>query len=178
MAEVDLFAESRAGAMEELTRFVQQLGRPMRLARPFLFSVTGIVVLLIPVWVSTHGADLAFLAMAALAYLLYAVGLVTLLRACKEEDRDRLCEHWTTLLEPLLCLPYGAHLCRKLSERYQLTVPLVDVLRSDAELSPVDLQDLSSHVEEMRDVSDDPDELAILAELKTLIDTRIAGLSQ
>jgi len=178
MAEVDLFAWSRAGSMEELADAAQQLARPMLLARPFLFAVTGIVVLLIPAWVLTRGADFIFLAMAALAYVLYVVGLAALWYAERQTDRSRLREHWTTLLEPLLCLPFGAHLCRKLSERYQLKVPLIDVLRSDTKLAPVDLQDLSSQVEELRDVNDDPDELAILAELKALIDTRIAGHSQ
>jgi hypothetical protein len=164
--------------MEELADAAQQLARPMLLARPFLFAVTGIVVLLIPAWVLTRGADFIFLAMAALAYVLYVVGLAALWYAGRQTDRSRLREHWTTLLEPLLCLPFGAHLCRKLSERYQLKVPLIDVLRSDTKLAPVDLQDLSSQVEELRDVNDDPDELAILAELKALIDTRIAGHSQ
>ncbi|TDN63025.1 hypothetical protein [Paraburkholderia sp. BL10I2N1] len=178
MAEVELLAASRAGAMNELAGSAQQLARPMRFARPFLLAVTGIVVLIIPVWVLMRGSDLIFLAMATLAYVLYAVGLAALLQAGKQEDRHRLREHWKTLLEPLLCLPYGAHLCRKLSERYQLSVPLVDVLRSDAELTPADLQDLSSHIEELRNVSDDPADLAFLAELKTLIDARLAGHSQ
>jgi hypothetical protein len=178
MAEVELLAASRAGAMNELVGFAEQLARPMRFARPFLLAVTGIVVLVIPVWVLTRGADLIFLAIAALAYVLYAVGLAALLRAGRQEDRRRLREHWKTLLEPLLCLPYGAHLCRKLSERYQLSVPLVDVLRSDGELAPADLQDLSSHIEELQDVSDDSADLAFLAELKTLIEARLAGHSQ
>jgi len=178
MAEVQLLAASRPGAMNELAESAQQLARPMRFARPFLVALTGIVVLLIAVWVWTRGADTIFLAMAALAYVLYAVGLIALLRAGKEDDRRRLREHWKTLLEPLLCLPYGAHLCQKLSERYQLSVPLVDVLRSDAELTPADLQDISSHIEEVKSVSDDAEDLAFLAELKTLIDMRLAGPSQ
>ncbi|SKC69755.1 hypothetical protein SAMN05446934_2003 [Paraburkholderia hospita] len=82
------------------------------------------------------------------------------------------------LLEPLLCLPYGAHLCRKLSERYRLTVPLVDILRSDTELSVEDLHGLSSHLEELRDVSETTDDASILDELKMLLDKRIAGYSQ
>lgn len=164
--------------MNELAGSAQQLARPMRIARPFLLAVTCIVVLIIPVWLLTRGADLIFLTLAALAYALYAGGLTALLRAGKREDCHRLREHWRTLLEPLLCLPYGAHLCRKLSERYQLSVPLIDVLRSDAELTLGDLQNLSSHVEDLRNVSDDPYELAVLAELEALIDTRIAGPSQ
>ncbi|MCG5077493.1 hypothetical protein [Paraburkholderia tagetis] len=178
MAEVELLAVSRAGAMNELAGAAQQLSRTLRFARPFLLAVTSIVVLVIPVWVLTRGADLIFLALAALAYFLYAIGLAALLRGGKKEDRQRVREHWKTLLEPLLCLPYGAHLCRKLSERYQLSVPLVDVLLSDAELAPADLQDLSVHIEELRTVSDDLADLSLLAELKAIIDTRLAGQLQ
>jgi chromosome condensin MukBEF complex kleisin-like MukF subunit len=75
-------------------------------------------------------------------------------------------------------MPWGANLCRKLSERYQLAVPPVDGLRSDGELAPAELQDRFSHIEELHDVSDDPAELAFLAELKTLIEARLAGHSQ
>ncbi|HKR39708.1 MAG TPA: hypothetical protein VJU59_08515 [Paraburkholderia sp.] len=178
MAEVELLAASREDAMNELTDAAQQLARTLRFARPFLLAVTGIVVLVIPVWILTRGADLTFLVLAALAYFLYAAGMVALLRAGKQDDRRRLREHWKTLLEPLLCLPYGAHLCRKLSERFQLSVPLVDVLLSDAELTSADLQDLSVHIEELKAVSDDPADLSVLAELKTLIDTRLAGHPQ
>lgn len=178
LAEVELLAASREGAMEELAGSARQLARPMRLARPFLLAVTSIVVLIIPVRVLTRGADLIFVAMAALAYVLYAVGLTVLLCSGKHEDRRRIRENWKTLLEPLLCLPYGAHLCRKLSERYRLSVPLVDVLRSGAELTYADLQDLSSHIEELKSVSDNADDLAFLAGLETLIDTRLAGSSQ
>ncbi|ADG14535.1 hypothetical protein BC1002_0433 [Paraburkholderia atlantica] len=178
MADVELLAASRTGAMDELAGFAQQLARPMGFARPFLVAVTCLVVVIIPVWILTRGADLIFLAMATLAYVLYAVGLAVLLRTGRNQGHHRLHGHWKTLLEPLFCLPYGAHLCRRLSERYQLSVPLIDVLRSDAELSAADLQDLSSHLGEVRDVSDDPADHAFLAELKALIDARLAGHSE
>lgn len=178
MADVDLLAAGRAGAMSELVETAQQLARPMRFARPFLLAVSGLVAFLIPIWVLIRGADLVFLAMVVLAYVLYTAGLIVLVRTGKREDRHRLLEYWTTLLEPLLCLPSGAHLCRRLSERYRLSVPLIDVLRSDTALTASDLQDLSSHIEELRSVSDEPEELAIFAELNTLIDVRLAGYSQ
>ncbi|CAG9233039.1 conserved membrane hypothetical protein [Paraburkholderia caribensis] len=178
MAEVDLLARSQPDAMEKLAGSARQLARPMRLARPLLLAVTCIVVVVIPAWVLTRGADLIFLGMAALAYGLYVAGLMILLRTGAEEDRRRIREHWRALVEPLLCLPYGAHLCRKLSERYQLTVPLVDVLRSDTELSVEDLQDLSSHLQELRDVSETTADLSVVDELKLLIDKRIAGYTQ
>ncbi|TCG05360.1 hypothetical protein BZM27_34275 [Paraburkholderia steynii] len=178
MAEVDLMAASRPGAMEELTGAAMQLARSLRFARPLLLAITCVVVFLIPVWVLTRGADLIFLTMAALSYGMYAAGLVILLRTGPYEDRSRLREHWKTLLEPLLCLPYGAHVCRRLSERYRLTVSLVDVLRSDMELSISDLQHLSSHIKEFRDVSEATADLKFLDELKVLIDERLAGHSQ
>ena len=178
MAEVDLLARSQPDAMDELSGAARQLAQPMRLARPFLLGVTCIVVVVIPAWVMTRGADIIFLAMAALAYGLYVAGLVILVRTGGDEDRRRIREHWRALLEPLLCLPYGAHLCRKLSERYRLTVPLIDVLRSDTELPIVDLHDLSSHLDELRDVSATTADLLVLDELKLLIDTRIAGHPQ
>jgi hypothetical protein len=175
MADVQLLAPSRDGAMKELIESAQQLAGSMRLARPFLLAVTVIVTLVIPLWVLARGADLAFLAMVLLAYVLYGAAVVVLLRAGMQEGRARLQEHWKTLAEPLLCLPYGAHLCRKLSERFRLSVPLIDVLRSDAELSHVDLRDLCSQIEELRDLSDDPEDLGTLAELQALINMRLAG---
>jgi hypothetical protein len=178
MADVELLAASRAGSMDELAGSAEHLARPMRFARPFLLAVTGIVVFVIPVWVLTRGADRIFVTMAALAYALYAVGLTALLRTGKQEDRRRLRVHWKTLVEPFLCLPYGAHLCRNLSERYRLSVPLVDVLRSDEVLESTDLEDLSRHIEELKSVSDDVEDLAFLDELKMLVDKRLAGLSQ
>ncbi|MDR6472214.1 hypothetical protein J2777_005955 [Paraburkholderia graminis] len=178
MAEVELRAASRNGAMDELAASAQQLERPMRLARPFLLAVTFMVAILIPFWVLYRGADFIFLAMGALAYVFYGAGLVVLLRSGVKEDRSRIRAHWKTLLEPLLCLPYGAHLCRKLSERYRLSVPLVDLLRSNAELSQADLEELSRHIDELKSVSDDADELAIFAELHALLAARLAGLSQ
>lgn len=178
MAEVDLLARSRPDAMEALIGSARQLAQPMRFARPFLIAVTCVVVVVIPAWVLTRGADLIFLAMAAVAYGLYVAGLVVLLRSGRDEERRRIREHWRVLLEPLLCLPYGAHLCRKLSERYRLTVPLVDILRSDTQLPVEDLYELSSHLEELRDVSETADNVSILDELKMLIDKRIAGYSQ
>ncbi|MDR6205377.1 hypothetical protein [Paraburkholderia graminis] len=178
MAEVELQAASRSGAMEELAASAQQLERPMRLARPFLLAVTFLVGVVIPFWVLCRGADIAFLGMCLLAYLFYAAALVALLRTGVKEDRSRICEHWKTLLEPLLCLPYGAHLCRKLSERYRLSVPLVDLLQSDADISQADLENLSLQIDELKSVSDDADELAIFAQLRTLLATRLAGFSQ
>ena len=175
MAEVELQAVSRNGAMEKLTASAQQLERPMRLARPFLLAVTFLVAVVIPLWVLYRGADIVFLAMGALAYMFYAAGLFALLRSGVKEDRCRIREQWITLLEPLLCLPYGPHLCRKLSERYHLSVPLVDVLRSDAELSQADLEDLSRHIDELKSVNNDADELAVFAELQTLIAERLNG---
>lgn len=178
MADVELLAQSRPGAMNELARAAHELAALMWFARPFLLAVTCIVVFIIPTWILTRGADLIFLVMAASAYALYAVGLAALFNASKQTDRTRLRKHWKILLEPLLCLPYGAHLCRKLSERYLGPVPLVDFLRSDTELTAVDLQDLSAHLQELRRASDDPDDLALLAELEMLIYVRIGGLSQ
>ncbi len=178
MAEVVLHAASRCGAMEELAASAQQLERPMRLARPFLLALTLMVAVLIPLWVLYRGADIVFLSMGVLAYMLYAAGLVTLLCSGLMEDRSRIRKHWKTLIEPLLCLPYGAHLCRKLSERYCLSVPLVDVLRSDAEVPQADLEDLSRHIDELKSVCDDGDDLAIFAELHRLIAARLAGFSQ
>lgn len=178
MAEVELLAASRAGSMDELAGSAEHLARPMLFARPFFFAVTGIIVLVVPVWVLTRGADRIFVTMAALAYILYAVGLTALLRTGNQEDRRRLRAHWKTLAEPFLCLPYAAHLCRSISERYRLSVPLVDVLRSDEELEPADLEDLSRHIEELKFESDDVEDLAFLDELKMLVDKRLAGLSQ
>lgn len=178
MAEVELGAASRQGAMGELVTSAQQLDRPMRLARPFLLAVTVIVAMLIPLWVLYRGADIVFLAMAVLAYLLYAVGLAALLSSGQQEDRRRMREHLKILLEPLLCLPYGAHVCRKLSERYRLSVPLIDVLRSNADLTQADLEDLSRHIDELKIVSDDANELLFLTELNGLVDGRLAGFSK
>jgi hypothetical protein len=178
MADVQLFAPSREGAMNDLVVSAHQLARSMRRARPFLLVATGIVVIVIPVWVLTRGADLIFIALAGVGYALYAAAVGVLLGSGKRADRHRIGEHWKTLLEPLLCLPYGAHLCRKLSERYGLSVPLVDILRSQAPLSFADLQDLMSHIRELRSTSNDVQELAFIMELQAIVETRLAGHSQ
>jgi hypothetical protein len=178
MADVELLAASRKGSMDELAGSAGHLARPMRFARPFLFAVTGIVVFIIPIWVLIRGADSIFVTMVVLAYALYAVGLTALFRTSKKEDRRRLRTHWKILVEPFLCLPYGAHLCRSLSERYRLSVPLVDVLCSDEELESTDLEDLARHIEELKCESDDFEDVAFLDELQTLVCKRLAGLSQ
>ena len=175
MADVQLLAPSRENSMNELIGSAQQLTRSMRFARPILFAAAALVVVVIPMWILTRGADFIFLTLAALAYALYAAALAVLLRTGKRADRHRIGEHWKTLLEPLLCLPYGAHLCRNLSERYGLSVPLVDVLRSEARLASADLHNLISHIQELRGMTIDAQEAAFLAELQMLIETRLAG---
>ncbi len=147
----------------------------MRGARPFLFAVTAIVVLVIPAWVMLRGADITFLALAAIAYVLYSLGVVVLWFAANHGDRERLRGQWKSLLEPLFCLPYGGHLCRKLSERYNLSVPLVDVLRSEVVLASEDLHSLLMHINDVVDMTDDADKLHFLANLRTLVDARLAG---
>jgi hypothetical protein len=173
MADVSLLAPSRQNAMDELYDSATHLSRSMRHARPFLVAVSLIVVCVIPVWVLARGAGLVFVLLASTAYVLYAVALAFLVNSGKEEDRHRLRCQWKALLEPFLCLPYGSHLCRKLSERYQLSVSLVDVLRSDVQLNQDDLWNLSLHIGEMESINDDADELARLNELKTLIQGRL-----
>jgi hypothetical protein len=140
--------------------------------------MTGDVVFVIPVWVLNRGADIIFLVLAGLAYFLYTVGVIVLLRADAQGNPGSLGKQWRTLLEPLLCLPNGAHLCRKLCERYQLAVPLIDLLHSDVELTGPDLHDLLRHIEELTSVCDEAADQARLVDIKMLIDTRLNELSR
>jgi hypothetical protein len=174
MAEVQLLAPSREDAMRELIRSADQLARSQRLARPFLLAAVSMVVVVIPLWVLLRGADLIFLALAASAYALYGSAVAVLLRSGKDADRSRILEHWKALAEPFLCLPYGAHLFRKLSERYGLAAPLVDILRSDTSLTDADLHALTSHIREVKSMSTDATELTFLDELLYLIEGRLA----
>lgn len=178
MAEVQLFAQSRPEALAELESVALQLSRSIGRARPFLAATTIVVVVAIPLWVLCRSADLIFLAMAAVAYLLYAVSIGVLVSSGVEDDRRRARAEWRTLLEPLLCLPYGAHLYRKLSARYGLTVPLIDVLQSEMPLPAADLRDLRERLAEQREIADDPAELIHLSQLEAQIDRRLGEFAQ
>jgi len=174
IADVQLLEASREGALSEMQAAAQQLARSMRLARPFLLAMTVLIVLVIPLWVIARGADLLFLGMAAFAYLLYGVTLGVFVTSGEQADQERARAHWKTLLEPLLCLPYGPHLCRKLSACYGLSVPLIDVLQSDMLLPQDDLRELQERLREHREVIEGESELSLLSQLDEQITRRLA----
>lgn len=175
IAEVQIFAKSRAGALDELQESAMQLSRSLRFARPLLMGVSIIVVLVIPIWIILRGADLIFLVLGLLAYALYTFSLAALVMAGEEADRRRAGEQWKTLLEPLLCLPYVPHLCRKLSAGYGLSVPLIDVLQSDIPLHLDDLNDLRQRLNEHIEVAEDANDIAFLIALGSHIERRLAA---
>lgn len=178
IANVELFAPSRADSLRELQESAMQLSRSLRLARPLLVAVFVFVTVAIPLWIILRGADLVFLAMAMLAYALYVLSLVALISGGEISDQRRARAQWKTLLEPMLCLPYAPHLCRKLSACYELSVPLIDVLQSDIPLLPDDLRDLRDRLHEHGEITEEVDNLACLTALHAHIERRLAMFPQ